>query len=309
MNRLRVAPLAALVLVLAAAVLLSGALPASGQTPPILDTFNRMDEDPLSGGGNWARASLSTWFDARLVGNKATHSASGMGMSYWTQDSYPGGAGSVWATYGNLYQAGGNRASVLLLKDVGGSGSIDGYEFTREVFGAAQNCGWLLYRMDNGVRQTGGGGTAPALAGVSNVPQCDHEYINLRRVGNTVEGWTSPDGVNWTMLLTATDSTHSSGTFYPAIVMNTAGAWIDDFGAAPSGGPEPATLTVTKMVVTDNGGSAVPSNWTMNVAGPTPLSFPGAGSPGTSEHRPAGLIRGDRVGWPGRLHAHVLGRL
>jgi RHS repeat-associated protein len=285
-NRLRIAPLVAFVVVLAGAAVLTGPRPASGQTPPVLDNFNRADEDPLSGGGNWARASLSTWFAARLAGNRATHSASGSSMSYWTAESYPGGEGSVWATYGNLYQAGGNRASVLLLKDVGGSGSIDGYEFTREVFGAAQNCGWFLYRMDNGVRQTGGGGTAPALAGVSNVPQCDHEYINLRRVGNTVEGWTSPDGVNWTELLAATDSTHSSGTFYPAIVINTAGAWIDDFGAAASGEPQTATLTVVKHVDNEDGGSAVASNWTMQVSGPTPLTFPGTSSGTTNTVQP-----------------------
>ena len=43
-----------------------------------------------------------------------------------------------------------------------------------------------------------------------------------------------------------------------------------------------AKLTVIKQVVNDNGGTAAANAWTMNVAGPTPLTFPGAASPGTT---------------------------
>jgi sugar lactone lactonase YvrE len=46
----------------------------------------------------------------------------------------------------------------------------------------------------------------------------------------------------------------------------------------------PATLVVVNQVVNDDGGSAVPSQWTMTVAAtsPVPASFPGAGPPGTT---------------------------
>jgi uncharacterized repeat protein (TIGR01451 family) len=47
------------------------------------------------------------------------------------------------------------------------------------------------------------------------------------------------------------------------------------------------TLTVVKHVVNDDGGTAVASDWTMNVSGPTPLSFPGAES-GTTNTVDAG---------------------
>ena len=46
-----------------------------------------------------------------------------------------------------------------------------------------------------------------------------------------------------------------------------------------------------KTVVNDGGGSAVSSNWTMNVAGPTPLSFAGAAAPGTSSQVLAGSYK------------------
>jgi RHS repeat-associated protein len=273
MNRLRTTPIVAAALALAACVLLASAAPA--QTPPVLDNFNRANEDPLSGGGNWARAQQNTWFAMRLVGNVATHSASGLSMSYWTQQSFPGGAGSVWGKYGNTDEGGGNRASLLLIKDVGGTSSIDGYELAREVFGLGQNDAYFLYRMTDGAR-------TQIAATAQNPPEASWPYFNLRRVGDTVEAWASPDNVTWTMILSAADTMHTTGTYYPAILANAAGIWIDDFGAAASGGPEGATLTVLKHVVNDNGGSAVPSNWTMNVAGPTPLNFAGADSPGTT---------------------------
>jgi uncharacterized repeat protein (TIGR01451 family) len=51
------------------------------------------------------------------------------------------------------------------------------------------------------------------------------------------------------------------------------------------------TLVVIKHVVNDNGGQAAASAWTMDVAGPTPLSFAGAESPGTSNPVDAGAYK------------------
>ncbi len=50
---------------------------------------------------------------------------------------------------------------------------------------------------------------------------------------------------------------------------------------APHPDPE-GTLTVIKRVVNDDSGEASSGDWTMNVSGPTSLSFAGAGDPGTS---------------------------
>ena len=66
---------------------------------------------------------------------------------------------------------------------------------------------------------------------------------------------------------------------------------MDDFGGGSIGAPPPTRLTVIKTVVNDDGGTAVSSNWTMNVAGPTQLSFPGAGSPGTMNDVQPGSYR------------------
>lgn len=77
MNRLRVAPLATLILVLTSTALLSGAIPALGQTAPILDDFNRPDENPLSGGGNWAQTDFGAWPTPPALTSPTTRSETG----------------------------------------------------------------------------------------------------------------------------------------------------------------------------------------------------------------------------------------
>jgi uncharacterized repeat protein (TIGR01451 family) len=58
------------------------------------------------------------------------------------------------------------------------------------------------------------------------------------------------------------------------------------------------TLVVVKHVVNDSGGEAAASDWAMNVAGPTPLSFAGAESPGTSNPVSAGAYKVTESGGP-----------
>jgi uncharacterized repeat protein (TIGR01451 family) len=58
------------------------------------------------------------------------------------------------------------------------------------------------------------------------------------------------------------------------------------------------TLTVVKKVVNDDGGSAKSADWTMNVSGPTPLTFPGAGDPGTTNAVDAGSYTVSESGGP-----------
>jgi uncharacterized repeat protein (TIGR01451 family) len=61
---------------------------------------------------------------------------------------------------------------------------------------------------------------------------------------------------------------------------------------------EEGTLTVIKHVVNDDGGSATAANWTINVSGPTSLSFPGAESPGTTNTVDAGSYTVTESGGP-----------
>jgi uncharacterized repeat protein (TIGR01451 family) len=66
------------------------------------------------------------------------------------------------------------------------------------------------------------------------------------------------------------------------------------YDVAPKG-----DLTVVKRVVNDDGGQAGPGDWTMNVAGSTPLTFPGATDPGTTNEVDAGDYTVTESGGPG----------
>ena len=133
MKRHRVA--ATCFLGIALLVLLASAAPA--QTPPLLDNFNRPDEDPLSGGGNWAQTDSGGWpTPMRLLNNSATRGTN-TSASYWTQMSFQGGEGSVWARSGNLGVGGAPGVGIALYKEVGGASAADGYEFRRTAGGAA----------------------------------------------------------------------------------------------------------------------------------------------------------------------------
>jgi|GEM_PF-2749284 len=236
MHRLVATLLLAVSLTLASSLLVASASPIAraqavgGPDMPILDDFNRPDEDPLSGGGNWARTDLGVWNAMRLVSNAARRSASGTSASYWTQASFAGGTGSVWAKWGSLGSA--TRASIALYREVGGTNAVDGYEFAREVAGAADNDYYLLYRVTNGARTS--------LGGVENTAEMSYRYFNLQRTGRAVEGWASPDGANWTLVVSKEDSTHTTGAFYASIhITGSTNTTLDDFGAAASGGPQP----------------------------------------------------------------------
>jgi Ca2+-binding RTX toxin-like protein len=60
-----------------------------------------------------------------------------------------------------------------------------------------------------------------------------------------------------------------------------------------------ATLTVIKHVVNDDGGTALAGDFTMNVSGPTPQSFAGAESPGTTRTVLAGTYTVTETGFTG----------
>jgi YD repeat-containing protein len=254
------------------------------RTTPPLDNFNRANENPIA--APWvprvAGGARGRLFNQQLINvNTSTFI-----------DVYTAAPNSteVWAqTAGNLDQQ--EFWYIALLANPNGSGVLDGYA-AQYVDPTNLPPRWNLLRYDNGV-------LSQPLA-TAQVTASLPSYFLLRREGGDVVIYRSGDsGANWTQDLRHADATYTTG-LYPGLGIGTIDAtgpsW-DNLGGGPGGTP-PTQLTVVKNVINDNGGSAVPANWTMTVAGPTPLTFPGADSPGTTNAVQPGAYQVTESGGP-----------
>ena len=69
---------------------------------------------------------------------------------------------------------------------------------------------------------------------------------------------------------------------------------------------QPATLTLVKTVTNDNGGTALPTAWTLAAAGPTPISGTTGSAPVTVGDGQRGQLHAQRERRPGGLHGRRL---
>ena len=260
-------------------------------TTPILDDFNRVpDELPVSQGGNWAPTGIMGNAGAKLENQALIKNPNAQDSSSYRQAEYSGDVEAYYTIAGPPSSSNGQYLYIGL-QDAG-TPAFEGYGAVLE----QQPSGSRLHlrRYDNGVATQLG--ITDWFGGVDS-----GDKLLLRRVGTTIEAWLRDNGV-WTLRLSQVNQTLYAGPgkigvrFFRNV--GTPGV-MDDFGGGSIGAPPPTTrLTVIKTIVNDNGGNAVPSSWTMNVAGPTPLSFPGAGSPGTTNDVQPGAYRVTESGGP-----------
>ena len=71
---------------------------------------------------------------------------------------------------------------------------------------------------------------------------------------------------------------------------------------------QPAQLTLVKTVTNDNGGTAVPTAWTLSATGPTSISGSTGSAAVTKSERERGYLRAGRVGGPAG-YAPAVGRV
>lgn len=172
-----------------------------------LDDFNRPNESPLSGGGNWGNPfTAGTTGQLSLVdGDAATTKFDGFGLdySYWTPDIYPVGDVEVWgAPVGGEAGAAlsGWRMGFMMANSIPGT-SWDGYLFLRE---SAISDFIYFRRYDNASP------TDLAWSDPINMPYTDdyQTFLLARRVGNDLEAWVGYDANNWTLIGSTTEGTY-----------------------------------------------------------------------------------------------------
>jgi peptidoglycan/xylan/chitin deacetylase (PgdA/CDA1 family) len=218
-----------LLLALVAAGALSGwtAAPAGAATlpggTPILDNFNRANENPLSGGGNWGALSSG---GAQLLNNAVASSGTGTTTSGW-KDSY---TGDVEARATVLIST--DNAGLVAHASLNGVGQLSGYLWQWQ--GANSPATFALYREDANAFTT-----LATFAGFSLDPG---DQLALRVIGDSVQGWVYHLG-SWQQVASATDTTYRTGKI--GVRPRGATPIIDDFGGGDVVAPQQTVVSLT----------------------------------------------------------------
>jgi hypothetical protein len=231
MLRYRTPPFLAAALALGLIPLLASPAPAEPRAqlldpdPPIVDNFNRADENPLSDGGRWSP--LNGYALKVVSGQLASTNSTAQA---WRNDVRYGLDQDVKVT--------------IAVKP--GSGAYNG-DFVRMYVRLQMPNIWdgyalRLYNNTSGTDQiilerfTGGSATTMATFNQEVFPG---DKLRLRAVGSTIEAWINNSGA-WVELGFATDSTYL-GVGYVAVGIRGTTARLDDFSAASLREPIPDT--------------------------------------------------------------------
>lgn len=194
--------------------------PTAGPQPPpsvtpkpvLLDNFNRANENPVSQGGNWASIGINGGSGARLQSNRLQNLAQ-PGTSHRT--STFSGPAEASATITSLPSSNHWLSVYVCLQDAGTAG-WDGYELRTTVVSGADL--WEIRKVVNG---------SPSVLASTNLDLVSGGTMLLRRLGNNLEFWWRPPGGDWSLKLSAPDSTYVTGRI--GIGGQKSGA-LDDFG-------------------------------------------------------------------------------
>jgi YD repeat-containing protein len=226
-------------LVLAMLALVAGSVPAaesvllSEPTTPLLDDFDRPDENPLSQGGNWAQSAVGggSWsasgfhIDAplRLAGGMAADqppSGASYNGSAWTAQPLPPGDSEVWAVQG-LGTAGNTNEGMGLFLSLQNPTSASWSGYAGRFYDVIGPDLWQIWRIDAGA------GTVIGAISLEDSMQAGDTLL-LRRSGSALELWRGRAGV-WVLKVAATDSAYTGGD--PGLWIGTDDARWNGFGA------------------------------------------------------------------------------
>lgn len=177
-------------------------------TTSVLDSFTRADENPLA--GIWLGALTNTENQLQLVSNTAAApDAAAFCGSYTTSTSADCEAYATVST-----NDAGNRSELYLRVFTDASG-LDGYCVSR--VGST----WSIRKKTNSADAAIGATATQAFSA--------GDSMGITAYGTTLEGWYKPAAGAWTMVLSRTDSTYTSGGYLGLRAFGTTYRF-DDFG-------------------------------------------------------------------------------
>ncbi len=205
---------------------------------PVSDNFNRANENPLSGGGNWTRvgsqplALVSNAVVGTSVGNNNSESFSGAGQLVNCD---------VWVTLGTPSPTFSRYAGVIARQQVTGF-----------VIATGQSCYMVI--SDPAVHEiilqfvnVGGGVTTLGTWGITTSAG---DSVGIRCLGTQISAYYKPAGGVWQLLGTVTDTNATQG--YAGLTTNDTAYTMDDFGVSLPGGTDSLVKTARKFP-TDTG--------------------------------------------------------
>lgn len=200
---------------------------------PILDALNRANENPLSGGGNWAQSPTSSTPQLQLISNQATGITVGASNeSYWTPSTF-GPDSECYFTVPVLMAAGNYVRLHHRVVNPASTSVRRGYMMQWE--NAANGCRIFKETATSAFTQLALAAAARIVAG---------DQIVFRAVGNVISVYQ-----NGSLVLSVTDSSFTAGGSLIFGCRDTT-VRLDDLG----GGTIPSTSIKTIM------GVAYPSN-------------------------------------------------
>lgn len=196
-------------------------------TYPVLDNFNRADEDPLSGGGNWSTGMYTGESAMRLSSNAAIGASGAWGGRRWNAATF-GGDCESGGTITNLSSGG----VVVFCRAANIGTALDSYSYWYDL----SNTKSVLIRIDNDVDTSLDEDTTDFVA---------NDKFCIQAIGSAIKGFHYTGGA-WNERCSAVDTTYSAAG-YAGLEAYSACA-IDDFGAQTIGAAT-ATTPGTRLAL------------------------------------------------------------
>ena len=190
----------------------------------ILDNFNRANEDPVSGGGNWSGPVTSGINNMKVVSNglmQSTSVPSQSGDSYWSAANFGPGA-QVYITVPTMWAN--NSSDIWVFCHSSNEPNTNSYQLY--ISRSSGSWVWQLYREDNGVATQLG-----ANLGSQTIASGDAIGLDCPST-NALQAWYHATGAStWSAVGTSrTDSTYTSGHIGVGKGFVDTTSVLDDFG-------------------------------------------------------------------------------